>query len=158
MIDVVQAASYIYNRYRKEKGYTIDEMKLHKLLYLSQRESIIQMGEPMFAAQFEAWKYGPVVVEIRDKFKAGLLAEEVDDSGILPYVKIFDYVFDKYADKDSWSLSLLTHSEMSWQNARKGLEPEEHSSVKLDINDIRKDAERIKMRRFFFDEIAPQIQ
>ena len=49
MVSVAKAASYIYKRYMEEKGTCIDEMKLHKLLYLSQRESIIVTGEPMFS-------------------------------------------------------------------------------------------------------------
>lgn len=157
MIDVLQAASYIYTRYQQEKGVVIDEMKLHKLLYLSQRESFIQQGKPMFAASFEAWKYGPVVIEIRDKYKAGLLSGNVSEEDVASYMSVFDAVFDNYADKDSWSLSILTHNETSWKNARVGLEPDDHCSNKLDINDIRNDAERIKMRRFFFNEIVPQI-
>lgn len=65
MVNVVSIASYISERYMKEYGERIDEMKLHKLLYLTQRECMIQTGEPMFDATFHAWKYGPVLPEIR---------------------------------------------------------------------------------------------
>ena len=51
----------------------------------------------------------------------------------------------------------MTHSETSWQNARKGLGPDDQSSNILNLNDIQKDAEMIKMRRYFFDEIVPQL-
>ncbi len=37
MIDVIKIASYIYKRYEDETNTEIDEMKLHKLLYFSQR-------------------------------------------------------------------------------------------------------------------------
>ena len=67
MIDVIKVASYIYKRYKDEKNTEIDQMKLHKLLYFSQRESIIRTGQQMFKDQFEAWKYGPVIVKVRDK-------------------------------------------------------------------------------------------
>lgn len=40
MEDVVKVASYICQRYQREFGKRIDEMKLHKLLYFTQRESI----------------------------------------------------------------------------------------------------------------------
>ena len=59
MMGILQVASYIYKRYMDDFGVRIDEMKLHKLLYFTQRECLIQKGEPMFDAQFEAWKYGP---------------------------------------------------------------------------------------------------
>ena len=41
MVSVNTAASYIYEKYKSEFGTTIDEMKLHKLLYFAQRDSII---------------------------------------------------------------------------------------------------------------------
>ena len=157
MVSVAKAASYIFHRYKEEKGTCIDEMKLHKLLYLSQRESIIITGEPMFSAPFEAWKYGPVVVEVRDLYRKDALNETLTASELEVYKPVFDYVFVNYADKDSWSLSILTHSETSWQNARKGLGPDDHSSNLLSMDDIRKDADMMKMRRFFFDEIVPQL-
>jgi len=51
-------ASYVSERYMKEYGERIDEMKRHKLLYLTQRECLIQSGEPpMFEATFHAWKH-----------------------------------------------------------------------------------------------------
>lgn len=157
MLSVAKAASYIYHRYKEEKETNIDEMKLHKLLYLSQRESIIVTGEPMFSAPFEAWKYGPVVVEVRDLYRKEALNETLTEQELEKYKPVFDYVFVNYADKDSWSLSILTHSETSWQNARKGLGPDDQSSNQLRLEDIRNDAEMMKMRRFFFDEIVPQL-
>lgn len=148
MITVIQAASYIFHRYKEDYGSDIDEMKLHKLLYLSQRESIIMTGEPMFDAPFEAWKYGPVVVEIREKFRKNALNEQMDKDSLSVYQPVFDSVFQRYAVKDSWNLSLLTHGDSSWQNARQGLNPDEHCSERLSMDDIRWDAERIKIRRY----------
>ena len=58
MVSVNDAASYIYYRYRDEYGCVIDEMKLHKLMYFAQRESLIQTGNPLFKAVFlrmEVW-------------------------------------------------------------------------------------------------------
>lgn len=157
MISVAKAASYIYHRFKGEKEICIDEMKLHKLLYLSQRESIIITGQPMFSTPFEAWKYGPVVVEVRTLYRMDALNESLTDEELEVYKPVFDTVFMYYADKDSWSLSNLTHSETSWKNARKGLMPDDHCSNHLDIDDIRKDAEMIKMRRFFFEQVVPQL-
>ena len=52
MLDVVKVASYISRRYEREYGSQIDEMKLHKLLYFTQRESLIQLDRPLFAESF----------------------------------------------------------------------------------------------------------
>jgi uncharacterized phage-associated protein len=157
MISVAKAASYIFHRYMEENRICIDEMKLHKLLYLAQRESIIITGEPMFSAPFEAWKYGPVIVEIRDLYRHGALNETLSEAELAEYQPVFDYVFKHYANKDSWNLSILTHSESSWKNARKGLSPEDHGSTQLSLTDIRQDAEMIKLRRFFFDQVVPNL-
>ena len=37
---VLDVAQYIMDEYKKMTGETIDEMKLHKLLYFSQRECL----------------------------------------------------------------------------------------------------------------------
>ena len=94
----------------------------------------------MFSAPFEAWKYGPVVVEVRDLYRKDALNVPLTKAELEVYKPIFDYVFMNYADKDSWSLSNLTHSETSWKNARKGLGLDEHCSNGLDMEDIRKEA------------------
>lgn len=157
MIDVMKVASYICKRYMDETKTKIDEMKLHKLMYFTQRESIIQTGEPMFDAPFQAWKYGPVLVQIRDGYKSDTLTLSLSDNELAQYIGVFDFVFSNYAKKDSWSLSMLTHGESSWQNARKGIAQDEPCSAIMSMDDIRNDAQRIKMRRFFFNEIQPKL-
>lgn len=77
MEKVTTIASYIYQRYQQDYGKRMDEMKLHKLLYFVQREAIIQTDEPMFKERFEAWKYGPVMVEIRRMYKDDCLTEKL---------------------------------------------------------------------------------
>lgn len=47
MENVVKVASYICQRYQQQFSKRIDEMKLHKLLYFTQREAIIQTEEPI---------------------------------------------------------------------------------------------------------------
>ncbi len=159
MLDVKIVASYIFQRYFKEFKEKIDEMKLHKLLYLVQRESIIQTGEPMFDAEFQAWVYGPVIVRVRDLYRNDSLNDVINEEKLSQFHNIFDVVFANYAHKDSWSLSVLTHGESSWQNARKGYaDNDTNCSKELDINDINNDAERIKLRRFYFENILPQMQ
>ena len=143
-----EIASYVCERYMKEFGKQIDEMKLHKLLYFIQRECIIQTGEPMFNESFAAWRYGPVIVSIRQFFKNDKLHDIPSDAIINKYKKVFDKVFQQYAPKTSLSLSSLSHSEYSWQKARGSSGRDERCDTLLDIEDIKKDAERIKTRRF----------
>lgn len=49
--------------------------------------------------------------------------------------------------KSSWSLSRLTHGEESWKNSRINVQESENSDNKILLDDIKKDAERIRTRR-----------
>lgn len=147
MEDVIKIASYICDRYQKEYGHHIDEMKLHKLLYLLQREAIIETDEPIFSEQFEAWKYGPVLFIVHQKYHSDELHEQLPNDTILKYKYLFDKVFKSYASKSSWSLSTLTHGEYSWQKARVGYSPNDHCETEIKTEDIRLDALRVRKRR-----------
>ena len=125
-------------------------MKLHKLLYFAQRESLIQTDEPLLATAFQAW-----IVQIRSLYKSGKLTEHLTDLEIAPYLPIFDKIFEQYAPKDAWTSSSITHGEKSWIKAREGVLPDENSSVLIDIDDIRKDAHHIKLRRYFLSKLLP---
>ena len=151
MITALQAASYISQRYLKEKGSPIDEMKLHKLLYFVQRECLIVHNELMFSEQFVAWKYGPVMLCVRNALKIGPLEEQMSMEDLNKYENVFNNIFSRYAGRPSWSLSTLSHGEYSWQKARNGLSPEENGNHRMENDDIIKDADRIKLRRILFE-------
>ena len=147
MENVMNVAAYMFKRYRNEYGADIDEMKLHKLLYFAQRESLVQTDEPLFNAVFHGWKYGPVLKEIRGVYKERRF-DDFDTDEISPdTARIIDRVFASYAKEDSWSLSRLTHSELSWKNSREGLGPGENGDNCMKLDDIHQDAQRIRTRR-----------
>lgn len=156
MINVMAVASYIYNSYFLLKGEKIDEMKLHKMLYLVQRESLVEEGRLLFDATFYGWKYGPVVKEVREAYKqdAFLRNDEIDEDVIAKIKPFVDKILREYADKDSWSLSRLSHGEISWQNARRGIPEGENGDKPMDNEDIAKDAERIRLRRSWLDALG----
>ncbi len=148
---VLNIASYICQRYFAEYGKRIDEMKLHKLLYFTQRECIIQLGEPMFEETFKAWRYGPVMLQIRQHYKDDDLNRTLSPEARDKYRKVFDRVFSQYASKKSWSLSTLSHGEYSWKQARVGCALYDPCDADMKTSDIQKDAERIRTRRFVLD-------
>ena len=151
MESVKKVASYIAQRYQKKFGERISEMKLHKLLYFTQRESLIQLGEPMFSEDMLAWKYGPVVPSIRSLYAQDQLNDLPDDNWIAVNKSILDFVFSHYAPKEAWSLSTLSHGEISWQRARRGLSINDNGSTPLLLEDMRQDAKRTKWRRYIID-------
>lgn len=147
MENLMSVASYVFNRYQDTMGEKIDEMKLHKLLYFAQRESIIQRNEPLFEEAFYGWKFGPVLKEIRSAYRDDAFFKTIDEKIISRIKDIMDKVFEEYASKDSWSLSRLTHGEISWKNSRKDIPDGANSDNPMSLDDIIKDAERIKQRR-----------
>ena len=46
---IIDVAQYIFSEYKRVAGEIIDEMKLQKLLYFSQRETIAILNKPLFA-------------------------------------------------------------------------------------------------------------
>lgn len=140
-------ASYIFNRYENEYNSKIDEMKLHKLLYFAQRESLIQNREPLFDAVFYGWKYGPILKEICLAYKNNLFCAQIPKPVIDRITLIMDQVFEKYAGKDSWSLSRLSRGEYAWKSSRVGIPDGVNSDNAMSLDDIRVDADRIRERR-----------
>lgn len=142
---ILDVAQSVFEEYKKISGKTIDEMKLQKLLYLIQRESFAILGRPMFREQFEGWKYGPICTEVRSRFTdEGMY---IPDGGkrISPEnMYIVKNVLMQYGAIESWKLSELSHAEISWKKARVGLLPGQNGSRFLDIEDIRKDAEKVR--------------
>ena len=147
MENLMSVASYVFNRYQETMGEKIDEMKLHKLLYFAQRESIIQRNEPLFSEDFYGGKFGPILKEIRSAYRDNTFLNEVDGETVSRIKDIMDKVFEDYASKDSWSLSRLTHGELSWKNSRIGVPDGANSDNPMLLDDIIKDAERIRRRR-----------
>lgn len=150
MKDVNTVAAYLCSRYQAAHGERIDEMKLHKLLYFAQRESLIRTNEPLFEGDFQGWRFGPVLPAIREAYKNDAFAACNQDLG--DDQAIVDYVFDAYAEKDSWSLSRLTHGEISWKRSRKGVAPSESSANVIPLEDIRQDADRMRQRLTMLDQ------
>ena len=155
METVQNVANYVARKFEDHYGRKIDEMKLHKIMYFIQRESLIQTDEPMFDAAFYGWKFGPVLREVRKMFKDNAFSSMNPSDMDEKTRDIIDAVFDKYADRDSWSLSWLTHGEYSWQQSRDGIPEGGNGSRPMKLEDIRVDAYRIRDRREKLNMIYP---
>lgn len=141
---ILDVAQFIFDEYRRISGEWIDEMKLHKLLYFSQRESFAILGRALFQEDLEGWKYGPVSVDVRSRFAkdGGIEADTREVS--LDAIYILKNVILEYGQIESWRLSELTHKEISWLNSRKGLRPNDSGHEILRLEDIQKDAEKVR--------------
>lgn len=141
---IVDVAQYIYEEYKRQSGESIDEMKLHKLLYLTQRESIALTNEPMFPEHFEGWKYGLVCREVRVNYtEDGMNMQDIRKIS-LENAYIAKNIILQYGALASWKLSRISHDELSWKNSRKGLQPNDNENIIISMKDIRKDAENVR--------------
>lgn len=155
---VIDVAQYLFIEYKRIAGYRIDEMKLHKLLYLAQRESLAITDTPLFAEEFEGWKYGPVCRTIRNNYtEDGMYAEDIRE--IAPESKyIVNNIIRQYGAFSSWKLSEISHRETAWRNTRKGLRPTENGSRVLQLEDIREDAKKVRPYDSLFDMFYDEFE
>ncbi len=145
MENTMGVARALDSLYYEKNGKHMDEMRMHKLMYFVQRESLMYNKEPLFDATFYGWKYGPVLKEVRNQFKKDLNLEELTklkDSVSDNTKKLLESVFDRYGSLSSWKLSALSHEEFSWKMARSGLNYEDNGDVPLSLNAMKVDAQR----------------
>lgn len=133
-------AKALYDMYYAEKGVHMDEMKMHKLMYFSQRESLMYNKECLFDATFYGWKYGPVLTEVRSEFRMSRPFADVRGSVSAKTMELLKSVLNRYGSLSSWKLSSLSHEEFSWKKSRVGLESDEDGSVELALDAMKVDA------------------
>jgi len=104
-------ANYILSRVKEP----ISPMKLQKLLYYCYVWQLVA-GENIFKAEFKAWKYGPVEIDIYHKYKeyGSNLIPQPSDSPDLD-LKLIDFVVDSYSIHSAAELSKTTHAEKPWK-------------------------------------------
>lgn len=150
MNNPIDIAKYIITKYKKQFNKPLNELKLHKLLYLIYREYIIQYNSKLFEENFYGWKCGPILKSIREQY------ESLTDYNIKlnkNIKKLINDILNKYGKKSSWSLSRLTRGELSWKNSRIGIEEGKNGDNFIKYEDIVIDAKNIKERREKLSEL-----
>lgn len=123
--------------------------KLQKMLYYSYswvltltNDDINHLDNRLFDNQFQAWAHGPVLPQIYSKYKEyGFndidIPKEVDDidfpNDILDILK---QVIDIYGGYTADELESITHQELPWIDARKGLGPLEAGNKEITDKEI----------------------
>ena len=70
MENTMSVATALDSMFYEKNGKHMDEMRMHKLMYFVQRESLMYNNEPLFDAIFYGWKYGPVLSSVYEYFKS----------------------------------------------------------------------------------------
>ena len=161
MEKILNVAEYIFKEYNRVTGELIDEMKLQKLLYFSQRETLAILNKPLFNEEFEGWKYGPISREVRTVYtEDGINADTKDIKNESKY--IINNVILEYGSLASWKLSEISHKEVSWLNSRKDLKDGENGDRKIKLEDIKEDAKKVRpydhVWDMYYDEFEDVIQ
>lgn len=125
---------------------TMSPKKLQKLLYYAyvwtlvfHNETADDLSNKLFDEDIEAWVHGPVISKIYGKYKKfgynqiteipdkkPVFTEEIEDT--------LNDVWEAYGDLSGNELELITHNELPWQEARKGLNPMDASREPLKDN------------------------
>ncbi|MFD0705406.1 Panacea domain-containing protein [Alloscardovia venturai] len=132
MASILDVAAYIL----KKQG-TMTTMKLQKLAFYSQAEYLREFKEPLFDSSFQAWINGPVSVELFRHHRGLFLIRPQDLTGATPSAlkleerKTVDLVLSVYGEKSGKELSILTHQEAPWKDAREGLATDQAGNVEI---------------------------
>lgn len=103
----------------------LTQMKAMKLLYYIQAASLSITNKRMFDNDIVAWKYGPVVEAVHEKYKGyrGIVGE-ITDEDLRDYSKlqsdatassILNSIYDVYGYSSSYDLMRQTHREKPWK-------------------------------------------
>lgn len=130
VVSVFDVACYIMSKVKQ-----CTTMKLQKLLYYCQAWYLVWNERPLFRENIEAWANGPVIRELYN-FHKGLftITESMMNLGnpnrlSKEQMEDIDSVLKAYAPRSSQWLIEQTHLERPWQEARKGLSPNERGHV-----------------------------
>ena len=147
MAQLLAVAKYLNKLHLSKHDCVMDQMKMHKMMYFSQRESLMIYGSPLFEGDFEAWKYGPVLTAVRSEYMTGNMFSGTYDPLNDEEKQLTDSVWNRYDAYDAWQLSTLSHAEHSWLQARKGLSDGESGHEKMSLSAMKADATREFLRR-----------
>jgi len=142
----------LYDMYLSRFGESMDEMKMHKLMYFAQRESLMDTDNLLFDEDFYGWKFGPVLMSVREEYRNANPYSNVVQAVDGFTSSLLEKVLARYAERSSWSLSRLSHDEVSWKHAREGLNPEDNGNVPLTEKMMRVDAVREKAQRKYSEK------
>ena len=153
MLNAYDVSLYFLSRARdKDCGDIISNLKMQKLLYYAQGNFLATLDKPLFNDKIEAWRHGPVVKNVYDRYKKyGKLAIdfiELDNFQSEKYnddhVDVLAYVFNKYNSLSAWELREKTHEEAPYINNYN-----EHINRIISQEDI---------KNFFKQEIAKEAR
>ena len=97
----------------------ISNLKIQKLLYYAQGCSLTSLGKMLFPEDIIAWKHGPVVRQVYEKYqrygRSGIKETPLYPSIDLETEKLLINTYNTFARYSAWELSDRTHMEDPWR-------------------------------------------
>lgn len=126
-----------------KQGTSMTTMKLQKLVYYSQAWHLTWTGKSLFNDEIQAWANGPVTRSLFEHHKgmysisaSQLTAGQVDHLGP-EQQSVVDIVLETYGPMTGTQLSMLTHAEVPWLNARGHLSAGDKSAAAITMDSMR---------------------
>jgi uncharacterized phage-associated protein len=144
MIDCLNAARYfIIKAYEDGIEAEMTNMKVQKLLYYAQSLHLALYDEPLFEAEIQAWRYGPVCPPAY-RFYSNFEAEQLpvpSKESLLQFPdekrELLEAIWGYFGGYHAYKLSDMTHGEFPWKKARRGLLPEASSTEPILLDDMK---------------------
>lgn len=154
ILDIKVFADWLVHHFN-HNGIRISPLKLQKILYYSQAWSLAFLDHELFNEVPEAWSNGPVYRSIWDEYKSKFQRHEsiVFDKSYdleteyknrteslklgVEQSEVLDTVLNKYGSYNSGYLVYLTHSELPWNEARKGCTPFELCKIPISLQSMK---------------------
>lgn len=159
MANVIDVANFLISSYEQRTGSKFEdsELKLQKLIYLAQRESLALTGDVLFNDRIEGWKHGPVIPKLRFYLEEQYDPCETDKLNETEKY-IVNNVISQYARYSGWYLRELSHEEISWQRSRVNLSENAPGDKEITPKDIIEDAKKIRIYDHEYDMYIDEFE
>lgn len=137
-----KTADYFLSRTREDGDCPMTNLRLQGLLYYAQAWHLALTGRPLIGEVIQAWRHGPVVPSIYDRYKdcrwrripPPTTPPEVEDPEA---VAVLEAVWNAYGRLSASQLQTMAHDELPWQEARSGSGPYENRGPALSRTTMR---------------------
>ena len=147
----IESEIEILAEYIIAKGKEITPLALQKILYYAQGFYKAFFGKFLVEDDCQAWVHGPVYVCIYEKYKEFKSANisiyvdyDIEDIIVDEKREILDTIIKYFGYYNGKALEKMSHYEIPWINARKGLLPMENSNNIIRKEDIKEYFEKVK--------------
>jgi uncharacterized phage-associated protein len=120
------------------KNKDLTDIQIQKLVYYAYSwYMVVHKGKKIFDEQPEAWIHGPVFRSLFNSMKSKSFLDLSEVKNICESnTEFLNTIYSVYGKYSGNTLERMTHSELPWKEARKGLAPYEHSQNKIKDSDI----------------------